>query len=1313
MEGGKMRKKPAILIWLACFMLSASTAFALGGGEGYYFAFDNYMFRQPNADDATPSSYDSTELGGAVSGGNVSDVSTYAGVEFQREFNKVSEKADLHIGMGAKNLPEGGTVSLMQGDKVAVQFVVSNGNMALVTKRGIQELTAYDGFYGFKISVNIPQNTFSLMLNGKTVARNVAFLNDVEYLDKLYAVTPDEETGTFEFKHFFAYTGYIANEWFMGTHSEVPDDWSIIGTGVSVSGENISVNADNYGLKIEDSSYKSEAGISKDISYEADKLRVEYLFFTSGNAGDFGATLSANGDAIIRICADKLGFGYKLNGVFTKLYDMKPELWYDARLEIENGKASIYLNKKLLAEGIEIKNVKADNVKITVGEAATGKVYIDEIKVKEEYPLPEDYCPEPNIPEKNGDWIIGMQSCSLWREGSQMGWDFTNGYKERTPLIGFYDEGSPEVADWEIKWLSEHGVDYQMYCWFRQGGKNTPIQRPTQSWSLHDGYMESKHKDNLKFVVMWENHNATGVDGMEDWKKNLVPYWIEWYFKDPGCLVIDNKPVVAIYWMPKMLTDFGSLDGVREALDYLDEACRAEGFDGAYILFQADTRDPAYQEQYKYVGADAVFAYTAKTNLVAGQKAQFTAASAPGIFDVIASPGMGWDNTAWGINNRIGWNTKQDQLEILTWLRDEYMPSKSGIASKMITIDNWNEFNEGHWYYPTGLGGFDYIDAIREVFTKGGEHTDDIPSEEAQSRFQHLYVQDRKIPQHSVSRMLDKEEERKANYTSIKKYDFSDDEDKSNYVYGDMIDGFVVENGVAKGTVTDRDPKFYIKNANLAAANIKQIKVRARSTIESPSRFQIFFITDENPNWDEKKSFHTTLDNTGEWIELVMDTVGNSQLKGTITEMRVDPAELPGGFEVDYIEFFGMDSGADLLIDGIDNTLWRDVIYDNGTMYVPAVEYASGFGFNTAISLDGKTFRMLNDDTGLLLEFEVGKDAFVVDGEAYFPIRRVAEALGYTVEWDSEAHCANVITATEEIADGKEDPVGEWNFDIKNKYGTIYERGNVASESVKGGIYTFTAATNDPILRARTDIVAEEKPYINVRVRNKSLGNYFQVYYTTESEPDLSEDKSVRVKLTTNDKDFKNYTLDMSSSAKWKGKITMLRFDPIDAAGTMMIDYIRLSDKKIEADGGDGVSLGENLITEGMLYNKALEFTADNISAEWVTDEQYMGKYTIKLTQTDNGAMKIACANLVPGEKYRLSFWIKSTAANNLKLGFYGADGMLGGESYQTGSSPVWQKVQITLTAPEKAADGIYISPTVGKVYLDNLELRSMNTKSE
>jgi hypothetical protein len=57
----------------------------------------------------------------------------------------------------------------------------------------------------------------------------------------------------------------------------------------------------------------------------------------------------------------------------------------------------------------------------------------------------------------------------------------------------------------------------------------------------------------------------------------------------------------------------------------------------------------------------------------------------------------------------------------------------------MVMLANWNEFGEGHFLMPSALAGFGYLDALRDVFSAGGPHTDAAPTAQQKRRFTALY----------------------------------------------------------------------------------------------------------------------------------------------------------------------------------------------------------------------------------------------------------------------------------------------------------------------------------------------------------------------------------------------------------------------------------------------------------------------------------------------------------------------------------------------------------------------------------------------
>ena len=76
-----------------------------------------------------------------------------------------------------------------------------------------------------------------------------------------------------------------------------------------------------------------------------------------------------------------------------------------------------------------------------------------------------NYVPEPK--PATSDRIVAAHYYAAWKRGApgvHNGFDDLHTYPERTPLMGYYDEGNPEVADWEIKWATEHGINCFIHC---------------------------------------------------------------------------------------------------------------------------------------------------------------------------------------------------------------------------------------------------------------------------------------------------------------------------------------------------------------------------------------------------------------------------------------------------------------------------------------------------------------------------------------------------------------------------------------------------------------------------------------------------------------------------------------------------------------------------------------------------------------------------------------------------------------------------------------------------------------------------------
>lgn len=357
------------------------------------------------------------------------------------------------------------------------------------------------------------------------------------------------------------------------------------------------------------------------------------------------------------------------------------------------------------------------------------------------------HVPAPR-PVDTGGRRIGAIFCPLWQGGTR--WHTIVPYPDRQPLLGWYDEGDPEVTDWEITWALDHGISFFLICWYRQAGNlgRTPVEPALGHW-LHQGLPQSRYGAKMDFAILWENGHASfaGVAQREDLLGNLLPFWVDAYFRRPNYLVLDGKPVLAIYSVKRFVEDLGGEDAAADVIERLRTACREAGFAGLHVLGQYCWGDlpslTRQAEQIQRIGMDCSWAYHWPTftgafgaelrpsgaEAIAAQVHLWQSLPQPGLLTL----SMGWDSQPWGFScTRAQWRLSPAEFEVLCRQASDVLRSRpvGGLESRLLLLDNWNEFGEGHYLLPARQYGFGYLDAVRTVFAPGAPpHQDVTPAD--------------------------------------------------------------------------------------------------------------------------------------------------------------------------------------------------------------------------------------------------------------------------------------------------------------------------------------------------------------------------------------------------------------------------------------------------------------------------------------------------------------------------------------------------------------------------------------------------------
>ncbi|MGA2618096.1 MAG: glycoside hydrolase family 99-like domain-containing protein, partial [Thermoguttaceae bacterium] len=356
---------------------------------------------------------------------------------------------------------------------------------------------------------------------------------------------------------------------------------------------------------------------------------------------------------------------------------------------------------------------------------------------------------KPHVPEPKPvatQILVGAQNCPLWDADQPQMWNQVLKHPERTPALGFYSQENPEVADWETKWAVEHGISFFVYCWYRNG-QGGPVKMRFGS-AIHDALLKSRYVSKMKFTIMWENQarGTAGVSNEADLMENLLPFWIENYFRHPSYLKIDNKPLLFIYRPEFLVQDLGGVDQVRAALDKMRVACRKAGFDGLYILGEYRGLDPNHLKLMKHLGLDYTFAYCwhvqgspKPEQAIAAQLDYIERTRRMGILPEVVTVSQGW--SGWQDEGSI-WKIPPAQYKELLEKAKAIVRTfpATELGSKILLLDNWNEWSEGHYIAPHREYGFGYLDAVREVFSDAPkDHVDLLPRDVGMGPYDQAY----------------------------------------------------------------------------------------------------------------------------------------------------------------------------------------------------------------------------------------------------------------------------------------------------------------------------------------------------------------------------------------------------------------------------------------------------------------------------------------------------------------------------------------------------------------------------------------------
>lgn len=482
------------------------------------------------------------------------------------------------------------------------------------------------------------------------------------------------------------------------------------------------------------------------------------------------------------------------------------------------------------------------------------------------------YVPEPK--PVRGRYPVGVYYFPGWRSPGQ--WVPITYYPERRPALGWYREGDTEIIDWQIKWAVEHGITFFAYDWYWSQGARQ-LEHGLQA------YLRSRYRKYLQFCLLWANHNPPNTSSRED-LRNVTQHWIENYFRQPGHLQIDGKPVMIIFTPERLREDMGSA-AVRESFEEMREMCRAQGLKGLYLIAcvpGASGVKLAYDEGYDAVtcynwaglGVEGTERRAPYDTLIEGYRREWQQIVDRGLLPLMPPISGGWDSRPWHGNTalvRYGRTPEKFQRHLQDAKR--FLDANPQTTLPMILIEAWNEWGEGSYIEPHREFGFGYLDAIRRVFTDASpSHTDLTPADVGRTAAQVVF------PAPTRAR-----------------WDF-----REGLLGWDSMMNLTpakIEDGALTADATGDDPALSSPQVFLPAHRYYTLHIRLRlqppDNRSSDDVAQLFWVVRGGAT-SEAASVKIPVRLDGQWRDYVVRLADNPRWRGNVTALRFDPCSRPG-----------------------------------------------------------------------------------------------------------------------------------------------------------------------------------------------------------------------------------------------------------------------------------------------------------------------------------------------------------------------------------------------------------------------------------
>jgi hypothetical protein len=130
-------------------------------------------------------------------------------------------------------------------------------------------------------------------------------------------------------------------------------------------------------------------------------------------------------------------------------------------------------------------------------------------------------------------------------------------------------------------------------------------------------------------------------------------------------------------------------------------------------------------------------------------------------------------------------------------------------------------------------------------------------------------------------------------------WEFNRPQESNGWIAAHDLLPIQVSDGSLSATATGSDPYLESPYLGIEAAEFNQITIRLRTNAGSGA--SLYFITDQDPYWDEAKSLHFSIISDGEYHLYTIDMSTVEPWQNQLVQLRLDPMVSPGEFGLDYM----------------------------------------------------------------------------------------------------------------------------------------------------------------------------------------------------------------------------------------------------------------------------------------------------------------------------------------------------------------------------------------------------------------------------